>query len=165
MIELHKEISDLLSTAEEDRFSSAIEARKKAMVFLARREYGQTELVNKLVNKGYMRQVAEQAILELTAAGLQSDQRFAANFVRSRISQGKGPVRMRSELGQRGIDSIGIKQAIEATGADWDELACEVRLKKFGDARPVDFKAKARQMRFLQYRGFERDHIKAATGA
>ncbi|MCH7830485.1 MAG: regulatory protein RecX [Proteobacteria bacterium] len=165
MIELHKEISDLLSTAEEDRFSSAIEARKKAMVFLARREYGQTELVNKLVNKGYMRQVAEQAIVELTAAGLQSDQRFAANFVRSRISQGKGPVRMRSELGQRGIDSIGIKQAIEAAGADWDELACEVRLKKFGDARPVDFKAKARQMRFLQYRGFERDHIKAATGA
>ncbi len=165
MIELHKEIGDLLSTAEEDRFSSAIEARKKAMVFLARREYGQTELVNKLVNKGYMRQVAEQAILELTAAGLQSDQRFAANFVRSRISQGKGPVRMRSELGQRGIDSIGIKQAIEAAGADWDELACEVRLKKFGDARPVDFKAKARQMRFLQYRGFERDHIKAATGA
>ena len=165
MIELHKEISDLLSTAEEDRFSSAIAARKKAMVFLARREYGQTELVNKLVNKGYMRQVAEQAIVELTAAGLQSDQRFAANFVRSRISQGKGPVRMRSELGQRGIDSIGIKQAIEAAGADWDELACEVRLKKFGDARPVDFKAKARQMRFLQYRGFERDHIKAATGA
>ena len=165
MSELQKEISDLLSTAEEDRFSSAIEARKKAMVFLARREYGQTELVNKLVNKGYMRQVAEQAIVELTAAGLQSDQRFAANFVRSRISQGKGPVRMRSELGQRGIDDIGIVQAIEATGTDWYELACTVRLKKFGDARPADFKAKAKQMRFLQYRGFEHDHIKAATGA
>ena len=165
MSELQKEISDLLSTAEEDRFSSAIEARKKAMDFLARREYGQTELINKLANKGYIRQVAEQAILKLTAEGLQSDQRFAANFVRSRISQGKGPVRMRSELGQRGIDDIGIVQAIEATGTDWYELACTVRLKKFGDARPADFKAKAKQMRFLQYRGFEHDHIKAATGA
>lgn len=165
MSELQKEISDLLSTAEEDRFSSAIEARKKAMDFLARREYGQTELINKLANKGYIRQVAEQAIFKLTAEGLQSDQRFAANFVRSRISQGKGPVRMRSELGQRGIDDIGIVQAIEAAGTDWHELACTVRLKKFGDARPADFKAKAKQMRFLQYRGFEHDHIKAATGA
>lgn len=164
MTELQKEISDLLSTAEEDRFSSAQEARKKAMDFLARREYGQIELINKLANKGYIRQVAEQAILKLTEEGLQSDKRFAENFARSRVSQGKGPVRIRLDLGQRGIESAGIELAIEVAGADWHELAREVRLKKFGHTKPADFSEKAKQMRFLQYRGFEQDHIKAAIG-
>ncbi len=164
MTELQKEISDLLSTTEEDRFSSTQEARKKAMDFLARREYGQTELINKLANKGYVRQVAEQAILKLTDDGLQSDQRFAESFVRSRVSQGKGPVRIRLDLGQRGIEAAGIEQAIEVAGADWHELAREVRLKKFGHTKAADFREKAKQMRFLQYRGFEQDHIRAATG-
>jgi len=44
-------------------------------------------------------------------------------------------------------------------------LATEVRLKKFGTAEPRDFKEKARQMRFLQYRGFEQEHIQAALTA
>ncbi|MDH3812818.1 MAG: RecX family transcriptional regulator, partial [Gammaproteobacteria bacterium] len=34
--------------------------------------------------------------------------------------------------------------------------------KKFGTSAPSDFKEKARQMRFLQYRGFEQDHIQSA---
>jgi SOS response regulatory protein OraA/RecX len=49
--ELHEEISDLLSDEGEDRFSSPLEARKKAMDFLARREYGQTELIRKLADR------------------------------------------------------------------------------------------------------------------
>ena len=50
---VHEEISDLLSDEGEDRFSSPLEARKKAMDFLARREYGQTELIRKLADKGF----------------------------------------------------------------------------------------------------------------
>ena len=47
------------------------------MDFLARREYGQQELIDKLSGKGFARDIAEQAILTLTSEGLQSDQRFA----------------------------------------------------------------------------------------
>ena len=39
---------DLFQPEEDDRFADPIEARKKAMDYLARREYGQTELVKKL---------------------------------------------------------------------------------------------------------------------
>jgi len=162
MQELHEEISDLLSDEREDRFSCPVEARKKAMDFLARREYGQTELIRKLADKGYDRSVAEQAVNKLTEDGLQSDQRFAEAFVQSRINQGKGPVRIRLDLGQRGVGDAVIEIAIEGAAANWFELARDVRLRKFGTGKPSDFKAKAKQMRFLQYRGFEQDHVQAA---
>ena len=45
---------------------------------------------------------------------------------------------------------------------DWHRLARDVRLRKFGRQQPADFKAKAKQMRFLQYRGFEPDHVQRA---
>ena len=162
MQELHEEISDLLSDEREDRFSCPTEARKKAMDFLARREYGQTELIKKLADKGYDRAVAEQAVRKLTEDGLQNDQRFAEAFVQSRINQGKGPVRIRLDLGQRGVGDAVIELAIEDASANWFELARDVRLRKYGAGKPSDFKAKAKQMRFLQYRGFEQDHVQAA---
>jgi regulatory protein len=162
---VRKEISDLLSTPEEDRFASPLEARKKAMDFLARREYGHTELIRKLAGKGFERPAADEAVGKLAEEGLQSDQRFAESFVQSRINQGKGPVRIRLDLGQRGINAAAIEIALEDACPDWHQLAREIREKKFGRALPADFKEKARQMRFLQYRGFERDHIRTAVGA
>jgi regulatory protein len=58
-----------------------------------------------------------------------------------------------------------VDEVLGETGQDWQQLAREIRLKKFGAERPVDFKEKARQMRFLQYRGFESDQIQAAVSA
>lgn len=133
------------------------------MDFLARREYGHTELIRKLANKGFDRGIAEQAVRALSDENLQSDQRFAESFVRSRIHQAKGPVRIRLDLTERGINDAIIENALEESDANWHELARETRTKKFGRARPADFKAKAKQMRFLQYRGFESDHIQAAV--
>ena len=162
MTELHEEISDLLSDEREDRFSCPKEIRKKAMDFLARREYGQKELTKKLADKGYLRRLVEQEIQTLTDENLQSDDRFAESFVQSRINQGKGPVRIRLDLGQRGISDAVIEMAILESAADWHGLARDVRLRKFGAAEPADFKTKAKQMRFLQYRGFEQDHVQSA---
>jgi regulatory protein len=159
---VHEEISDLLTEDDEDRFSCPKEIRKKAMDFLARREYGQAELAKKLADKGYLRSVVEDELAKLSEEGLQSDTRFAESFVQSRINQGKGPVRIRADLGQRGIRDGIIDGALESAACDWYELARQERVKKFGDEVPGEFREKARQMRFLQYRGFEQDHIQSA---
>jgi regulatory protein len=50
-------------------------------------------------------------------------------------------------------------------GPDWCLLARKVCRSKFGPAAPASWAQKARQARFLQYRGFSSDHIRAATGA
>jgi len=161
---LHEEISDLLSDTGEDRFASPLEARKKAMDFLARREYGQAELIGKLTGKGFEREITEQAVLCLAEEGLQSDTRFAESFVQARINQGKGPVRIRLDLKERGVSDAAVEMALEDADADWRGMARAIRRKKFGAPAPANFKEKARQMRFLQYRGFEPDQIRAAVG-
>ena len=161
---VHEDVRDLLADTPEDRFSCASEARKKAMDFLARREYGQRELIRKLTGKGYALSAATKAVERLTGEGLQNDQRFAENYIQSRVNQGKGPVRIRVDLGQRGISEATVDDALAEADVDWITLAREVRIKKFGQGLPVDFKAKARQMRFLQYRGFEQSDIQAAVG-
>ncbi|MBT8082896.1 MAG: recombination regulator RecX [Gammaproteobacteria bacterium] len=165
MKSLHEEISDLLPDQEEDRFSSAQEIRKKAMDLLARREHGREELAKKLANKGFVRTIVDDQLARLADEGLLSDTRFAESFVQSRINQGKGPARIRADLGQRGIPDGVIEGVLEAAGADWYALAKDERVKKFGRAVPANYKEKARQMRFLQYRGFESDHIRAAIDA
>ena len=165
MQELHEEISDLLSDKGEDRFSCPLEARKKAMDFLARREYGQKELIKKLADKGFVRNIVEKAVFQLTEDGLQSDQRFAESFAQSRINQGKGPVRIRQELKERGISATTIDDALIEKDQDWFELAREVRVRKFGQDLPADFAEKARQMKFLQYRGFESEQIQVAVNS
>lgn len=157
--------TDLFRQEEVDRFSNPIEARKKAMDYLARREYGRLELSRKLSRFGFEPDIVVIAVDQLRDDGLQDDRRFAESFLRSRISQGKGPVRTRLDLGERGLDSALIEEVLANSEKDWMELATEVRLKKFGAAVPGNFKEKARQMRFLQYRGFEQEHIQAALAA
>ena len=69
-----------------------------------------------------------------------------------------------ADLGERGIRSALVDEVVEESGQDWYSLARDIRRKKFGAGAPADFKEKARQMRFLQYRGFGPDHIQAAVG-
>ncbi len=153
---------DLFQPEEVDRFGDPKEARKKAMDYLARREYGHQELIDKLAAAGYEAGIAATAVSDLRDENLQSDQRFSESFVQSRINQGKGPVRIRQELKERGIRSDVVDVALEEAAEDWFALAAEIRVKKFGPDVPGEFKEKARQMRFLQYRGFEQEHIQTA---
>ena len=157
--------SDLFEPEEDDRFSNPQEARKKAMDYLARREYGRDELVSKLANAGYQRQVADAAVTQLQADGLQDDRRFVEGFAQSRVNQGKGPVKIQAELAGKRLKSGIVDEVLDEMDVDWFELASEVRLKKFGPDQPDNFKDKARQMRFLQSRGFEMAHIQSAVAS
>ncbi len=154
--------SDLFSAESDQRLASPLEARKKAMDFLARREHGRAELIGKLAMRGFLKDTAEEAVGRLADQGLQSDQRFVQSFIQSRINQGKGPTRITQELGQRGLPGGLVDRLLNEVDTDWNDLAYQVRVKKFGAYRPDDFKEKARQMRFLQYRGFDADQIRIA---
>ncbi len=156
-------INDLVADDEVDRSRDPRAARRKAMDLLARREHSKHELLEKLQKAGFDENTALDAIEELKDEGLQSDRRFVEAFVQSRVRQGKGPMRIRADLSQRGVRDPVIHEALSEADADWSLLAIDVRRKKFGDDKPVDLKDKARQMRFLQYRGFESDQVRAAV--
>jgi regulatory protein len=134
------------------------------MNWLARREYAEGELRARLATRDFAPEDIEAAIAGLVSDGLVSDERFAEGFVASRVRNGKGPVRIRMELKQRGVDMDTIRAYLDDAGFDWHSLAREVRVRKYGEAQPKEFEEKARQMRFLEYRGFTGEQISRAVG-
>jgi regulatory protein len=149
----------------DDKFLNPIEARKKAMDYLARREHGRAELIIKLTGFGFDPGTADEAVAQLVEDNLQSDARFVEAFIASRINQGKGPLKIRADLRERGISDGVIANGLDDADHDWYTAAARVREKKFGSERPTDFNEKARQMRFLQSRGYNSDQIQAAVSA
>ena len=121
-----------------------------------RREHSQLELLTKLQAKGFDISAINDSLLILIEQNYQSDERFSEAFILMRYNQGKGPLKIASELKQRGINKFNLDVF------DWFKLAKEVRNKKFGDTPPQDFNNQAKQKRFLQSRGFGFDEINEA---
>ena len=97
---------------------------------------------------------------DLKVQGLQSDDRFTEAYIHSRIQRGYGPVRIRQELRERRVSGDLIDQYVDVSEFNWKQHALQVREKKFGHSLPSSYKDKAKQSRFLQYRGFTGDQIK-----
>ncbi|MCG6935239.1 MAG: recombination regulator RecX [Proteobacteria bacterium] len=134
--------------------------RETAMGLLANREHSTRQLQDKLLARGYSSEEVAEALQTLTRDGLLSDARFVEAFVYSRRQRGSGPLKIRAELHQRGVDDELIDAWLDERDPDWLTRAEAARCKKFGPALPVDFRDKARQARFLQYRGFSADQTR-----
>jgi regulatory protein len=134
------------------------EVRLAAMNLLARREHSIWELQSKLRRRFPDDEIIREQLARLADERLQSDERFAESYIQHRSDKGYGPVRLREELRQRGVAEADIGTAMESLDIDWRALATNVIRKKFGDHLPVDLKEKAKQLRFLQYRGFTAGH-------
>nr|VFK25303.1 MAG: regulatory protein [Candidatus Kentron sp. MB]VFK33465.1 MAG: regulatory protein [Candidatus Kentron sp. MB]VFK76225.1 MAG: regulatory protein [Candidatus Kentron sp. MB] len=139
-------------------------ALRKALSLLARREHSAVELSRKLGAKGFEEEVVASVISQLRNKDLLSDARFTESFVRQRIASGYGPVRIRQELRQRGIEEDTIGQNLWHEETEWMHRAASIRHKRFGTARPKDLRDRARQARFLMYRGFASEHIYQVLG-
>jgi regulatory protein len=103
----------------------------------------------------------QATVNELVAQGLLSDARYAESFIHSRFQRGQGPQKIRAELRERGVDDALIEAGLELYAPHWQQLIEQVRLKRFGPARPDDFRERSRQMRFLMQRGFTAEQIDA----
>ena len=121
-----------------------------------RREHSKLELRQKLNLKDFDDAVINDSISLLVEQKYQSDERFSEAFILMRFNQGKGPIKISMELKSRGISEF------DLTLFNWFELAKDVKYKKFGDSKFLDYKEKSKQKRFLQSRGFGFDEINQA---
>ena len=152
--------SSLSEKPESVKPASEKDLRLGAMNILARREHSRKEVRNKLLKKFDPATELLDAVLDkLVADDLLSDQRFSEAFVRWRVGKGQGPVRIRMELRERGVDGDTV---LRECGVDWFALVVEVAHKRFGESPATDLKQRAKRMRFLQYRGFDGEQIRAA---
>jgi regulatory protein len=139
--------------------------RLRAMNLLARREHLRAELSRKLRQRfGTDNELAIESVLDdLEEENLLSDSRFTQSYIRHRSARGYGPDRIRQELRQKGVDVQLLEESMSVAEVDWADRARDVRRKKFGEEEPGDFREKARQLRFLNYRGFGSEYASAAV--
>lgn len=141
------------------------ETEQAAMRYLARREYGRLELRRKLLQRHFVEGLVDTALDSLEQRGYLSDSRFVELVVRSRIAGLYGPVRIRHELGQKGIREQLIEAELQARRPDWQSLAKQAKIKRFGEEQSEDFQLLAKQKRYLLNRGFQHEHIRSAFSA
>lgn len=126
--------------------------KARAIGCLARREYARAELRDKLLATGAAPDEVDPVLDDLAAQGYLSDERYAQALVR----QKHGAYSQRSiaqTLKARGVAGEVATEAL--AGADADDAATLVALwrRRFGRP-PADDRERARQVRFLQSRGF-----------
>ena len=147
-----------------DQAATLAAAERYGYVLLSRRDYSGSELSDRLAAKGFEAPVIAGVVEQLRERGYLDDARFAAHYVSAHASRGQGPQRIRRELEDLGVAGEIVAEAL-ANGPDWGQLARETRGRRFGPEAPQGWPEKARQGRFLQYRGFSPDHIRSALGA
>jgi len=126
--------------------------RERALGYLARREHSRFELTRKLEAAGFAIEDIHPTLNKLEGKGWLSDQRFAENYVANHCAR-IGRIKIAHDLRQRGINEetilISMNKAIESES----DSALAVWRKKFGSL-PASPTEKARQIRFMQSRGF-----------
>jgi regulatory protein len=136
------------------------EALARAMNSLARREHSRRELETKLQHKGVRAEVAAAVVERLEQDGLLSDERFAEAWTRSRINKLFGPLKIRAELGHKGVAKPLIEQVLAAYADHWNKAA-EAWVARRGQPG-MDRKARARVYRSGCNRGFTHEQMMRA---
>lgn len=132
---------------------------RHGLALLAQRERSRKELHECLSRRCRNEALLIEVLDSLAERGLQSDVRCAAEFVRTRIARGQGPVKIRRDLAQRGISAALIEASLSAGEGDWCSLAEQVRSQRYGEKLPGARREIMRQARFLSGRGFCDEHI------
>jgi regulatory protein len=131
---------------------AAASLRARAIGLLARREYARSELQQKLLAKGGDADEVRVLLDELIALGYLSDARYAQVAVAHK-SKSFGRRHIAESLRAKGIARADIETALTEAGHDDDAALRALWQRRFGHA-PVDAREEARQVRFLQARGF-----------
>lgn len=139
------------------------ELRERALTLLARREHTRAELARKLEAGGFAAEAIVPLLDEFATRGWLSDRRFAESWVADHRAR-CGRVKLAFDLRQHGVPDTLIEEVLGDQRDSEAERAGAVWRKKFGTP-PANAAEKARQMRFLQGRGFAPDVIRRVVAS
>jgi len=124
------------------REHSAVELRRKLHGYfdrsVSRSEQSLDDLSQGHRHKGNLEDPINRVIEALILDGSLSDERFAAEFVRSRVRKGYGPVRIRMDLLERGVPDRLAEDELTRPTEYWQQLAVEACVRKFGHWQAAD---------------------------
>ena len=137
--------------------SGATQLRVRALRLLTGRDYCRAELKAKLAAHAEFEEELDSVLDTLQAERLLSDHRYAVQRVAARAGR-YGNARLKQELRQKGVGDDDIAAALPEAGDETDRCRA-IWARKFGHL-PESAEERAKQMRFLQYRGFSGDAIR-----
>lgn len=139
-------------------------ARLAALRLLNRRDHCAAELRGRLARRGFAGPVAQAVVGEMLRERLVDDARFAEHYVAWHAGRGQGPVRIAHALLEMGVAEELVERAVNAGDGAWRERCVALRRRRFGAEAPAEWKERGRQARFLAYRGFSAEQVRAALG-
>ena len=143
--------------ADTDIWEEKKRARKKAMRLLERMDRTEKGLKEKLTQAGFSGEAAEDAVSYVKEYGYINDQRYAENYIFSRIRE-KSRQRIFQELYQKGVARETAEKAWETVFSleqpDERALLCSTVEKKYAPGTELDEKQMRRLYGYLVRRGF-----------
>ena len=133
--------------------------RVRALQLLTRRDYSRAELQKKLAAHAESAEELASVLATLQGARPLPDHRYATQRVTARAGR-YGDARLKQELRLKGVSDDDIAAALPE-GGDETERCLAVWQRKFGQPAQTP-EERAKQMRFLQYRGFSSEAIRRA---
>ena len=133
--------------------------RFKILDLLSRREHSFKEVIEKLKNRVNSEKRLFEELTKLKEENLQSDERFAESYTRSRSVKGFGPEKIFFELKSRGISENLISKIVYSEQINWMEIIKKEFRKKFSVNNDFTEEDISRAKKFLLQRGFEFDQI------
>ena len=134
--------------------------KRYALNVLSLRMYTSSEILDKLINKGADKEVAEKVVCSLIKDGILDDRQYAIYYAhdKSRLS-GYGAYRIKCELIKKGIAGSIIEEALLSEEIDFKESITEYTRLKFGENMEVTPKEMNRINGHLARRGYSYGEI------
>ncbi|WP_370765733.1 recombination regulator RecX [Haemophilus sp.] len=134
---------------------------------LARREYSEFELRNKMQEKAFTEDEIDETIAYCQKKNWQNDKRFAENYLHARSQRGYGANRIKQELRQlKGVSSDVINEVLTESEINWIEIAEKVLHKKFPNyAEPQPIKSKQKIWQYMLSHGFYSEEFSNFIGS
>ena len=134
--------------------------RAKAIELLARREHSRLELRQKLAQRSFPAELIDPVLNELVQDGLLNERRYAELYASNRADKGYGPLRIASELRERGVAQEWVDLALAELENDWLPKLREFHRKRFKSLLPADAAGRLQQTRFFRQHGFTLEQIR-----
>lgn len=142
--------------------SSALDV---AVRLLARRNHARGELAGKLRQRGFSAADIDEALAACDRYGYLDDEETARQFFRELRRKGNGPLKMRHELGRRGLTGEVVDRLLDGYAGGPEERGAARRQLEKGRVRfqrePDVRKRREKMYRFLRGRGFTPEAIQA----
>ena len=133
--------------------------RLKILDLLSRREHSQKEIIDKLQDRVGSKQKLFEELNTLSEENLQSDERFAESYTRSRSVKGFGPEKISFELKSKGINENLVDKMVYSDEINWMEIIRLEYEKKFIIHDNFSDEDINRAKKFLLQRGFNFEQI------